>query len=67
MLAVEISCKVLGSCASRMACTSAAVASASTLRFLRHVAEEQSLKSSKAWSAMSRSSLRMEATSTIWT
>ena len=61
-------CSVQGCCASQMemACTSVAVTSASTLRFLRQVTDEQSLKSSKAWSAISLLNLCMEATSTIW-
>lgn len=57
---------VLGSWASRIAWTSAAVASASTLRFLKHVADEQSLKSWNAWSEISQSNPNIEATSIIW-
>lgn len=48
-----------------MAWTRAAVASASTLRFLKHVAEQQSLNNWKAWSEISQSNPRIDATSII--
>lgn len=48
-----------------MAWTRAAVASDSTLRFLKHVAEQQSLNNWKAWSEISQSNPRIDATSII--